>query len=95
MFRGMPFDPQYINSSRRHATIYSRYQQAYAWVDAGAAVAFIVGSVFFLDESKKLAAAWLFVVGSVLFALVPSITVLQAMHLDRLSMPHSKGSERR
>jgi hypothetical protein len=64
-------------------------------VDSGAAIAFIVGSVFFLDESKKLAAAWLFVVGSVLFALVPSITVLQAIHLDRLREPDGKRSERR
>jgi len=95
MFRGMPFDPQYINASRRHAVIYSRYQQAYALVDSGAAVAFIVGSVFFLDESKKLAAAWLFVVGSVLFALVPSITVLQALHLDRLRMPDDQRGQRR
>lgn len=78
------FDPSLVTASPRHASLYARYQQAYALVDAGAAIAFVIGSVFFLDANMKGAGEWLFLVGSVLFAFVPTITFMQAVHLDRL-----------
>jgi hypothetical protein len=79
------FDPHLITASRRHAAVYAGYQQIYALVDSGAAIAFVVGSVFFLDEEMKRWGEWLFLIGSVLFAFVPMVAILQGLHLDRIS----------
>jgi hypothetical protein len=87
----MMFDPHLITASPRHAAVYAGYQQIYALVDSGAAIAFVVGSVFFLDAEMKRAGEWLFLVGSVLFAFVPMVTFLQGIHLDRLSETAKKG----
>lgn len=54
------FVPFLITATRRHATVYARYQQLYALMDSAAAIAFIVGSVSFLDPGKKTAGEWLF-----------------------------------
>jgi hypothetical protein len=79
------YDPRLITASPRHAEIYAVYERVYAWADAAAAIAFIVGSVFFLDPEMKRSGEWLFVVGSVLFAVVPLAKHLQAVHMRRLT----------
>jgi hypothetical protein len=47
--------------------------------------------VFFLDPDRKTAGEWLFLIGSILFAFVPMVTVLQGIHLDRISKVTSRG----
>ena len=74
-------------ASQRHADLYMRYQQMYVIFDCGAAAAFVVGSICFLYESLHQSAAWLFIVGSVLFAFVPIVSILQGVHLGRLPVP--------
>jgi len=64
------------------------------WVDGAAAVAFVVGSIFFLDPAQKRLGEWMFLTGSVLFALVPLTKYLQAVHLGRLSTGTNKGARR-
>jgi len=90
MFNRMLFDPALITATRKHSNIYARYQQLYVAMDTGAAIAFIIGSVYFLDPQMKSAGEWLFLVGSVLFAFVPMITIAQDFHLGKLSTPAKK-----
>ena len=64
--------------------VYARYQVVRTLVDFGAAACFVVGSLFFFSESTAIEADWLFLVGSVLFALKPTIDLVRAAHLRRL-----------
>lgn len=84
MLRARIFDPRLATKSSRHAELYLLYQTFYAVCDCGAAIAFVIGSVCFLYQSLHDAAAWLFIIGSVLFAAVPAISITQGMHLRRL-----------
>lgn len=83
--RGMLYDPRLITASPRHAVVYATWERVYGWADALAAIAFIVGSGFFLYPEMKRLGEWLFVIGSALFAIVPLAKYLQAVHLRRLS----------
>lgn len=53
-------------------------------VDFGAAICFVIGSVFFFYESLSTPADWLFLIGSILFAVKPSIDMIRSVHLRRL-----------
>lgn len=81
------FDPRRAGASPRHAQIYGRYQVVYTVVEFAAAVAFVIGSVFFFSDSLALPADWLFLVGSILFAVRPTVSVLREAHLARLPLP--------
>ncbi len=59
--------------SERSRRIYAITEVAYTAVDFGAAMCFLVGSVMFFWDSLYTAAVWLFVVGSFLFAVKPTI----------------------
>ena len=79
------YNPSLITETPRHAEVYTRYEHLYAWADALAATAFVIGSVFFLIPDLKEGGAWLFLIGSVLFAVVPLTKHLQAVHMRKLS----------
>jgi hypothetical protein len=81
------YDPRLITASPRHAAVYARYEHVYAWADAVAALAFVIGSFFFLVAELKHAGEWFFVIGSILFAVVPLAKHLQAVHMRRLPVP--------
>lgn len=78
------FDPRRATATPRHAEITARYQSVYTAVDFAAAVAFVVGSVFFFYSDLGRAADWLFLAGSILFAVRPTVAVVQQLHLGRL-----------
>lgn len=71
-------------SSKRHGVLYGHYQTVYDAVDALAAIAFIIGSALFFSETTKTAATWLFLIGSVFFAVRPLIHLARDVHLARL-----------
>ena len=71
-------------SSDRHGAVYGWYQSAYDMVDALAAIAFIAGSALFFNESTQTVAAWLFLIGSVFFAVRPLVHLARDFHLARL-----------
>ena len=71
-------------STRKHGALYARYQAIYDGVDALAAIAFIVGSALFFSESTKTIATWLFLIGSVFFAVRPLVHLVRDFHLARL-----------
>ena len=81
------FDPLRATASPRHAEVAGRYETVYTMVDFAAAVSFVIGSAFFFHDSLTLAADWLFLAGSFLFAVRPSVAVAQQIHLSRLPLP--------
>jgi uncharacterized membrane protein YgdD (TMEM256/DUF423 family) len=74
-------------ASRSHEEIVRRYEIGRTVVEFLAAATFIVGSIFFFYESLLYAGTWLFLIGSILFAVRPSIRLLLELHLARLPVP--------
>ena len=70
--------------SQRHGALYGHYQTVYDSVDALAAIAFIIGSALFFSEATKTAATWLFLAGSIFFAVRPLVHLARDVHLSRL-----------
>jgi len=81
------FSQDVRGASRSHADIVRRYEIARTLVEFLAAATFIVGSIFFFYESLLYAGTWLFLIGSILFAVRPTIRLLLELHLARLPVP--------
>ena len=79
LFRSRRFD-----ASSRNRQVYSAYEIAYTTVDWLAAVLFTIGSIMFLYDDLMKAGTWLFIIGSVCFALRPTIRLARELHLARL-----------
>lgn len=77
-------DPVLNDLTPRHMEVFWRYQVVRTGVDFGAALCFVVGSGFFFFSSLSRPADWLFLVGSVLFAVKPTIDMVRSLHLRRL-----------
>lgn len=73
------FDPENHTRSERHKRIHAAYALAYTIVDFIAALLFIVGSVLFFRPETTYAATWLFLIGSIFFAMRPTITLLREL----------------
>ena len=71
------FDPANHTRSDTHRRIYVWHKIAYTTVDFLAAVLFIVGSILFFDERTTYAGTWLFLIGSIFFALRPTTTLVR------------------
>lgn len=67
------FDPDNHTRSAKHRKIYAYCELAYTLVDVSAAALFVVGSILFFGAATTYAGTWLFLVGSVLFGLRPTI----------------------
>jgi len=80
----MLLDPTLRDLTPRHIEIFWRYQVVRTGVDFGAASCFVVGSIFFFYASMSIPADWLFLTGSILFAIKPTIDMVRAVHLRRL-----------
>jgi len=76
-------DPLLNDLTPRHLEIYRRYQVVRTAVDFGAASCFVLGSVFFFFHSTTKAADWLFLIGSILFAVKPTIDIVRSVHLKK------------
>ncbi|MEP4766982.1 MAG: YrhK family protein [Roseibium sp.] len=81
------FDHSIRSASPDHAETVRRYELYRTLVEFLAAVAFIIGSVFFFYDNLIYAGTWLFVVGSILFAVRPSIRLLLELQLANLPVP--------
>lgn len=82
-----PFDHGLRDRSPAHAEIVRRYEIGRTLVEFLAAVAFIVGSIFFFYPGLVYAGTWFFVVGSVLFAARPTMRLALELHLARIPVP--------
>ena len=67
------FHPDNRNRSDQHRKIYAYCEIAYTIVEGSAAVLFVVGSVLFFQEATTYVGTWLFLIGSILFGLRPTI----------------------
>ncbi len=70
--------------SPRHIEIFWRYQVVRTAVDFAAAACFLIGSAFFFFTSTTRLADWLFLIGSVLFVVKPTIDLVRSIHLRAL-----------
>jgi hypothetical protein len=80
-------DPVLNDLTPRHVEIFWRYQVVRTAVDFGAAMCFVVGSAFFFFASMTTPADWLFLLGSILFAIKPTIDMVRSLHLRGLPAP--------
>ncbi|GGB54647.1 hypothetical protein GCM10011316_28380 [Roseibium aquae] len=81
------FDGAVRHASPRHTDVVRKYELYRTIVEFLAAMFFVVGSIFFFYESLLFAGTWLFLIGSVLFAVRPTIRLLLELHLTRLPVP--------
>ena len=77
----MTDDQQQEQYRRTHAI----YQWIHLLVDFSAAAMFVVGSILFLEPSLERAGSWLFLIGSIFFAMKPTVRLLRVLHLRRLA----------
>lgn len=78
------FDEGLRTASARHARAVRHSELVRTVVEFLAALAFIIGSVLFFYAPLQLAGTWLFLIGSILFAVRPSIKLVLELHLQQL-----------
>ncbi len=88
LFRTSRYD-----ETARHRQVYSIYELIYSTVDLLAAIAFILGSILFFYKSLVEAGTWMFLIGSIFFALRPSVRVIRELHLAAISRSEAEKSE--
>lgn len=85
-FGGMAiFDPQNATHSPAVRRVYAQSSMLVALINFLAAIAFIVGSVLFFNTATTTTGTWLFLIGSIFFAVSPTVTLLREMRLDAIS----------
>lgn len=67
--------------SERSRRFYAVSELVYTCVDFGAAISFFIGSIMFFWDSLYTSAVWLFVIGSALFAVKPTIRFVREIRL--------------
>lgn len=73
------FHPDNRHRSQAHSRLYAYCELAYTVVDVSAAVLFVIGSALFFSEATTEVATWLFLIGSILFGLRPSIRLYREL----------------
>lgn len=64
--------------------LYAQFEIAHTAVDFSAAFCFVVGSVMFFYDSLQIPATWFFAIGSVLFAMKPTLKLWREIKLYRM-----------
>ena len=82
-----PFDARLRRVTPSHEELVRRYELFRTVVEFLAALTFIIGSVLFFYDSLQYAGTWLFVIGSILCAVRPSIRLALELHLASLPVP--------
>lgn len=67
------FNPENHMKSAEHNRTYAFHELAYVIIDFSAAVLCVVGSFLFFRKTTTYYGAWLFLIGSVLFGVRPTI----------------------
>lgn len=78
------FDPSNSRKSPAHARVYATIEVIYTIVDFTAAGLFIIGSILFFSPSAMTPALWCFLVGSICFALKPTLRLVRQLRYLRL-----------
>lgn len=82
----------HLRIGRDELVIRRRYETLSIVNDISIALLFLVGSVLFFSESTTYAGTWLFVIGSVLLLLRPTIRLSRRFHLQRRHGDGAAGS---
>jgi uncharacterized membrane protein YhfC len=75
------FEPQNRNQSPQAQHVYALYEIAHVVVELLAALSFLVGSILFFKETTQTAGIWFYVIGSVLFAIKPTLRLAREIKL--------------
>lgn len=78
------FDPKTRTETHSNARLFALYEIIYTLVDFAAAFLFIIGSILFFDEATETFGTWLFLIGSICFALKPTIRLTREIHYFRI-----------
>lgn len=78
------FSPDASTKSARSRAVYALYELAHTIIDLSAALLFLVGSVLFFYAALQDAGTWCFVVGSLFFAMKPTLRFIREIHLLRI-----------
>ena len=89
----MLFDGSLHGVKTNKRKLYAIFEIFYTLVDFFAAVAFTIGSVLFLYPKFVHAATWFFIVGSILFALKPTIRVVREIKMATKSRNNKLNEE--
>lgn len=81
-------------STEQHGEVYGNYQKIYDGVDALAAIAFVIGSALFFSDRTQTLATWLFLVGSLFFAVRPLVHLARDFHMARLPEGGDAGGDK-
>ena len=81
------------NDSPQQARVYAAFEIAYTAVDFTAAITFVIGSVMFLSEEWTRIGTYLFIVGSICFALKPTIRLWRELKLTAMGDPEDVASK--
>jgi len=79
--RGTELD---VDIGHRHLVIQRRYEALGALNDLLIAIWFLVGSVFFLNQSLAESGTWLFIVGCVQLLIKPALKLSSLIHVRRV-----------
>ena len=80
----MLFSRDHRQGTDRQRRIYAAFEIAYTLVDFIAALCFVVGSVMFFSEAWQTPGTWLFLVGSICFALKPTLRLIRELKLAKM-----------
>lgn len=74
------------NRQQTEATkrMYAIFELLHTLADFGAATLFVIGSVMFFSEEWTTSGTWLFLIGSLLFALKPTLRLICEIKLYRM-----------
>ncbi|WP_084177204.1 YrhK family protein [Labrenzia sp. DG1229] len=81
------FDHALRSASPDHSELVRKYELYRTIVEFLAAMTFIVGSVLFFYPALVYAGTWLFLIGSFLFAVRPTIRLVLELRLANLPVP--------
>ena len=62
---------------------YAWFELAYTTVDVCAALLFVVGSIMFFSQDWQTVGTWFFLIGSVCFALKPTLRIIRELRYVR------------
>ena len=75
-----PFHPNTRHSTKQNEALFAAYELASTLVQVTAGLLFLVGSWMFFYKAWENTAIWLFVIGSVLFVIGPSLKLVRELH---------------
>ncbi|MFC3613729.1 YrhK family protein [Lutimaribacter marinistellae] len=69
------------DGTNRQKRVYAMFELAYTAVDFAAATLFVIGSIMFFSEDWQTQGTWMFLIGSICFALKPTLRLARELKL--------------